>query len=104
MATLNLTSLTCLRRQDLTNNDEPQIVVDGKVKWNGVIKKGQTVNLVPTNVSIGTVAKVVLNELDGKKSKQIGQEAQIDVEHPGAQPLVFKTSGAHYELFYSLAP
>jgi hypothetical protein len=102
MATLQLTSLHCQRKQDVTGADEPRIVVDGKVAWRGVMNKGDTENLVPTNVPFDDVAEVKLQEMNGDKAKQIGATIEISATQPSAQPAVFKTSGAHYELYYSI--
>src|SRR5262245_35751428 len=102
MATLELTSLHCTRRRDLEGFDEPQIVVNKKVVWNGAIKKGETLNLAPTAVDFEEVATVTLNELNGSKAKQIGSSVTVDPVHPAAQPLVFKTSGTYYELYFQL--
>jgi hypothetical protein len=56
MATLELTSLDCVRTQDVTGSDEPRIKVDGDVVWNGVMNTGATRILsVKTNFT-GSVA------------------------------------------------
>jgi len=103
MATLSLTALTCLRQQDVTGLDEWEVWVDGKLVLNGSIDKGETKNLAPKTVPVGTTTKVAVKEANKNNSKQIGNTITLDVAHPAPQPLDFKTSGAHYELFCSLS-
>jgi hypothetical protein len=101
MATLNLTSLRCERKQDVSGLDEPQITVNGDIVWGpGKMEKESTVPLnVP--VSFGEVAQVVLHEMNGNKPKQIGAAQSIRVDRPGS-PVNFSTSGAHYILRYNV--
>jgi hypothetical protein len=40
MATLELVTLECHRKHDLTDSDEPTITVAGITVWNGVMGKG----------------------------------------------------------------
>ena len=102
MPTLKLTAITCLRRQDVFGKDEWEVWVDSKKVDNGTIDKGQTVSLSKTVPLTASTAKVSIKEVDGKNSKQIGGSVEVDVDNPGRQPLDFKTSGTHYELFYTL--
>jgi hypothetical protein len=102
MAKLALTSLHCTRKQDVTGSDEPRILVNGVVAWSGVMKKGETENLVPTTVDFVDVAEVKLQEMNGTNFKQIGATLTIKAGSAAAQPAVFKTSGAHYELYYNV--
>jgi hypothetical protein len=103
MATLELTSLHCIRRQDLNGDDEPRIKVDGAVVWNGVMNKGESRNLRPTAVEFDSSATVKLEEMNGTNPKQIGTVATIRDGSGNPQPVVFKTSGAHYELYYEVS-
>jgi hypothetical protein len=102
MPTLKLNAITCLRQQDVTGKDEWEVWVDGKKVDNGTIDKGQTVSLSKTVPLTASTAKISIKEVNGKNSKQIGGSVDVDVNNPGRQPLDFKTSGAHYELFYTL--
>ncbi|WP_029137617.1 hypothetical protein [Nakamurella lactea] len=101
MATLKLTSLHCQRRNDLEGLDEPQIVVNKKAAWTGAIGKGDTQTL-STSVEFDDVATVVLQELDGSKPQQIGTAYTVSASGGNQVPLVFKTSGTHYELYYQI--
>jgi hypothetical protein len=101
MATLFLTSLHCERKQDMIGKDEARIVVNDEVAWGpGAMEKNETKNLVPTSVPFDDEADVKLQEMNGSKAKQIGATHTITADRPSAQPAVFKTSGAHYELYY----
>jgi hypothetical protein len=103
MATLKLTSLHCQRKQDVVGKDEPVILVDEVAVWKGTIGKGETQTL-SQSVDFDDVATVVLQERDGEKDpKQIGASFTVHADARQNQvPLVFKTSGAHYELYYQV--
>jgi hypothetical protein len=103
MATLELTSLHCVRKQDVSGNDEPRIKIDGAVVWNGVMNKGETRNLRPASRDFDSSASVKLEEMNGTTPKQIGTIATIRETGGNPQPVVFKTSGAHYELYYEVS-
>jgi hypothetical protein len=103
MATLELTELHCVRKQDVTGSDEPRIKVNGAVVWNGAMKKGDTRNLRPTSVGFSGSATVKLEEMNGSNAKLIGTAATIRDTAGNAQPVVFKTSGAHYELYFEVS-
>jgi hypothetical protein len=102
MTTLKFTSLHCQRKQDLVGKDEPWIVVDKVAVWKGSIGKGET-QPISQSVDFDEVTTVVLQERDGDKSKQIGASFDVHADPRQNQvPLVFKTSGAHYELYYEV--
>jgi|Tabmets5t2r1_1033131.scaffolds.fasta_scaffold06108_7 hypothetical protein len=103
MATLNLTSLRCNRKRDITGKDEPRLTVNDEVVWGGggqKIEKGQTIRL-GLEVDFEDVANVRLDEMNssGDDPHQIGSTVAIRVDRPGS-PVEFGTSGAHYELHY----
>jgi hypothetical protein len=101
MATLHLNSLTCLRQQDVTGVDEWEIEVDGKKVANGTVDKGET-DRINQAVPVSSSVKIAVFEANSKNSKQIGKTVELNVAFPAPSPLDFKTSGAHYELAYSL--
>jgi hypothetical protein len=102
MATLELISLYCHRKQDVSGKDEPRLKVDGDVIWNGVMEKGSDRNLRDTSVPFEDSTKVKLEEMNGDKPKQIGAEATIR-ESGNPDSVQFKTSGAWYELFFEVS-
>ena len=102
MATLKLTSLHCDRRQDLFGQDEIVIVVNKQTAWFDSMRKGETKSLLPTAVDFDDVATVTVSERDGDKDKPIGGSLNVNAEGHNQSPLVFKTSGAHYELYYEV--
>lgn len=102
MATLQLTSLDCIRKQDVSGNDEPQIKVDGDVVWNGVMGKHDT-RILTTRVTFTDSVAVALEEMNGTKGKQIGNTAIIRDNGTPSSPVAFKTSGAHYNLYFTVS-
>lgn len=102
MATLNLKSLRCIRKQDVTGKDEPRIKVDGVAVWNGVVAKGGTVD-IGWEGEFQAMATVIAEEMNGTKPKQIG--AAANVFESGNPPfLTFKISGAWYEVDFEVTP
>ena len=100
MATLDLKVLKCIRKQDVTGKDEPLIKVDGAQVWNGVVRKGEDVD-IDVQVDFTDTAKVIVNEMNGAKAKQIGVAAVVR-EAGNPDKLTFKTSGAWYEVEFEV--
>jgi len=104
MATLELISLHCVRKQDVTGYDEPQLFVEGKSVYGpGRVNKGQTITLSPLTVKFNGAAEVRLMEVNPKKDKQIGPEFKVNTDQAGKTLThEFHTSGAHYKLKYKV--
>ena len=100
MATLKLKKLECIRRNDLTGVDEPLIRVNGNTVWSGTISKGGEVGL-QVRCDMGTNAEIELREMNGQHFKTIGT-ATIQAAQSDKEPVVFKTSGTHYKLYYAI--
>src|SRR5438552_2930137 len=101
MATLQLVTLECHRKHDITGLDEPKIIVDGTTVWNGAMSKGAKANLGPTVVHFSGRTEVRLEEESNGDATQIGDE--FTVRESGNPPSVsFKTSGTWYELFFEV--
>jgi hypothetical protein len=102
MATLELTTLRCHRKQDVSGKDEPRVKVDGVVLWNGVMTKNEDASLRPANAEFEGTASVILEEMNGDNPKKIGSTATIR-ESGNPDSVQFKTSGAWYELFFEVS-
>lgn len=102
MARLNLTSLHCDRKQDLIGQDEIAIIVNKQQVWFDSMRKGETKSLLPSGADFTDVATVSISERDGSKDKPIGSSVNVSATGHNQVPLVFKTSGAHYELYYEV--
>ena len=101
MATISFVSVKCVRMQDVTGSDELEIWLDSAIKWNGVMKEGETKVLTPLSQNFDDSIKVELKERNPNSFKLLGTKT-VEAGHPDPQPVDFKTSGAHYELVYSL--
>jgi len=101
MARINFTSLKCVRMQDVSGYDEMELWVDGSKKWDGAMKKGETKVLIPLYEDFDDSVKLELKERNPNSFKLLGTKT-VEAGHPDPQPIEFKTSGAHYELVYSL--
>lgn len=103
MATLELINLHCVRQQDVTGYDEPQLFVDGNSQYGpGRLKKGQSVSLRPRTVKFNGAAKVKLVEVNPGKSKELGTSTITDDQKNKTLTAEFHTSGSHYELSYKV--
>ncbi len=100
MATLELKTLRCIRRKDLTGKDEPRIKVDGDPVWNGVVAKDGSVAIDVTAAFEGEVS-VIAEEMNNTKPKQIGAAVLVR-ESGNPKFLTFKTSGAWYEVDFEV--
>ena len=107
---LNLQTLKCIRRHDLTNKDEFEIWIDGNKWYASVIDKDQSIK-VPDNKAMCAFsgkAKVELYEASGRADhvtqKQIGTSYKITETNPPLSPMDFKTTGTHYTLSFSVTP
>ena len=101
MTTLNLTKLTCNRKQDVTGEDEIEIWLDGHLRWNNTMKKNQSRDLSLRQDFLDSIA-VEIKERNPNSAKSLGMRP-IEAHNPGQSPLDFKTSGADYELRYDVA-
>lgn len=101
MATLELKSLKCIRRNDVTGRwDEPRIKVDGDPVWNGAVRKDGTVD-IGVEVKFEEKVSVIVEEMNNTKPKQIG--AAVNVRESGNPDfLTFKTSGTWYEVDFEV--
>lgn len=99
-ATITFTSLHCIRKQDVIKNDEPYLYVDGVEVWNGVMGKGDTKSLNNLRRSFDGSMTVTLKEKNPNSWKTLGT---VVIETGEKPPAVFKTSGAHYELFFTIS-
>jgi hypothetical protein len=101
MATLKLTTLRCIRKNDVTGKwDEPRIKVDGVAVWNGAVRKDGSVDIGWKGEFEDRVS-VIAEEMNGTKPKQIGAAANV-FETGNPAFLTFKTSGTWYEVDFEV--
>lgn len=101
MATLNLTKLTCNRKQDVTGVDEAEIWIDGHMKWSNTMAKHQSRDLSLHQDFTDTIV-VELKEHNPNSAKSLGTRT-IEAHSPGQGPIDFKTSGADYTCQYNVS-
>lgn len=98
MATLHITKVTCLRKQDVTGVDEAEIWLDGHLKWGNTMAKNQSRDLSLQQDFADAIA-VEVKERNPNSAKSLGTRT-VEATNPGVGPLDFKTSGANYTLAY----
>ncbi|MEZ5417184.1 MAG: hypothetical protein R2708_07565 [Vicinamibacterales bacterium] len=101
MATLNLTELKCIRKQDITGSDEPEIYIGGLKVWDGKMKKDDVERLSESRGFSDSVL-VELKERDGHSAKSLGQWTITDTP-TSTKTLTATSSGYHYQLKYTVA-
>lgn len=101
MATLELKSLKCIRKQDVSGKDEPRIKVDGDPVWNGVVAKDGSVT-IGVSVPFENQVSVIAEEMNNTRPEQIGDAAVVR-ESGNPDFLTFKTSGAWYQVYFEVA-
>lgn len=101
MATLNLTKVTCVRKQDVTGVDEAEIWLDGHLRWNNTMRRNESRDL-SLHQDFGDTIVVELKERNPNSAKSLGMRT-IEAHNPGASPIDFKTSGAEYKCYFNVA-
>ena len=103
MATIHVSQLQCVRKQDATGAfDESAIFLAGREAIVLPMAKGQVRPLDPhLSETFGASIVVELKEKDGNSYKSLGSTTVL-AGIQGPQPVEFKTSGAHYHLWYHL--
>ena len=102
MSTIKITTLKCIRRQDVSGFDEPEIHLGGLFAWDGKIGKGESLH---PNCTRGFSDNIVveLREVNGNNKKQLGQWTVSDNPTPaGNAPLTATSSGFHYEVYFDV--
>ncbi|MEU8234100.1 hypothetical protein AB0C12_31320 [Actinoplanes sp. NPDC048967] len=101
---LQLTSLTCKRKQDTIGRDEPQLFVNGvSVYGPGDIGKGETVDLRPRTTVFTSVAHIALVEVDPGSDDQLGVVTAIGGQAGhGPQRGEFHLPNADYEITFQV--
>jgi hypothetical protein len=103
MATLHLTTIQCHRKHDVAGDDEPELKVKGGRVWNGVMNTNQR-DVLPVGVTrpFEGSTTVTLHEVTNGKSTQIGGAFPVK-ETGNPASMQFKTSGTHYEVFFTVS-
>ena len=102
MATIKITTLKCIRKQDLRGDDEPEIYLGSLFAWDGKISKGESLH---PNCTRGFTDNILveLKEVNGNNKKELGTWTVSDTPTPvGNAPLTATSSGFHYEVHYDV--
>ena len=70
MATIILNSLHCIRKQDVSGDDEPVLYIAGQEVWSGKMSKGER-STVNRSRKFDNSVVVELKEKNGNSSKKI---------------------------------
>ena len=100
MATITITKVHCIRKQDVVGDDEPVIDLGGQRAWEGKIGKGDWEYPDETR-TFGPSILVELKEKNGKSEKRLGSWTVNDVAVANKK-VTASSSGFHYELFYDV--
>lgn len=102
MATLNVTEVKCIRKQDISGSDEPEIYIAGLKVWDGKMAKGDVEPLDETRPFSDSVL-LELKERNGNSAKSLGKWTINDTPTTSTKTLTATSSGYHYEVKYSVA-
>jgi hypothetical protein len=104
MASLKITSVKCIRKQDVVNKDEPVLYIGGLQVWEGKMGKGDTRTLNLTRSFSDNVLVELKEQDNNKKEKSLGRWTVSDTPTPaGNPPLTATSSGYHYEVHFDVA-
>lgn len=100
MAKITVTKLRCERKQDISGDDEPILVIDDQEVWAGKMGKGDT-QYPNVSHSFDQSAVVELKERDSKKDKSLGSW-MIRGQAQSETMVIATSSGYHYQLWYEV--
>ena len=95
---ITFTSMHCERPQDVVGADEIYLYLDGVQSWSGSMKKGDS-ETVGISKSFDGTMKVEVKEKNPSSWKSLGT---VTIVNGYNSPAEFKTSGAHYELYFNI--
>jgi hypothetical protein len=104
MASITITTVKCIRKQDLRGKDESTLCIAGLEVWDAKMAKGDRLHPnVSRNFSDNVL--VELKERDNnRKEKSLGRWTVNDTPTPtGNPPLTATSSGYHYEVYFDVA-
>src|SRR5262245_8771155 len=103
MTTMHVTQLECVRKQDVVGDDEIVIILDGQEMGVWPMSRGQVRPFNPhlSKPFNGSIT-VELKERNGLNKYTPLGSTQVSAANPGPQPIEYKTSGAHYHVWYHL--
>jgi hypothetical protein len=105
MATITVNKVQCLRKQDVSGEDETYLYLDGDERWNGKFDKHESLNPNKSETFSNAIV-VALKERNGSGGsptfKLLGQWTvkPVAVED---DVLTASSSGYHYEVTYTVA-
>jgi hypothetical protein len=104
MASIKITTVKCIRKQDVINSDEPRLYIGGIQVWDAKMEKGESLH---PNVSRGfsdTVLVELKEQNNNRSEKSLGKWTVSDTPTPvGNPPLTATSSGYHYEVYFDVA-
>lgn len=100
MATITVTKIHCIRKQDVSGDDEPVIRLGGQDAWEGKLGKG---DWDYPNESRGFSPSILveLREKNGSSWKPLGAWTVSD-DAVTNKKVTASSSGYHYEVFWNV--
>src|SRR5262245_13634755 len=104
MASIKITTVKCIRKQDILGQDEPRLYIAGLQVWDAKMAKGDVLHPNVSRTFRDEVA-VELREQDNNKSeKSLGKWTVNNTPTAvGNPPLTVASSGYHYEVYFDVA-
>jgi hypothetical protein len=103
MSSIKITTLKCIRMQDLTNSDEPVLYIGGVQVWEGKIGKGDSLHPNVSRSFSDSVLVELREQNNNKSKKSLGKWTVTDNRTPvGNAPLTATSSGYHYEVYFDV--
>jgi hypothetical protein len=103
MSEIHVTKLECVRKQDVVGTDEAVIFLDHQDMGVWPMSKDQLREFNPElKKPFNGSVLVELKERNGLNKYTPLGSIVVTAGNPGPQPVEFKTSGAHYHLWYHL--
>ena len=104
MASIKITTVKCIRKQDVSGKDEPRLYIAGQQVWDAKMGKGDDLHPNVSRDFSNSVLVELKEQNNNKSEKSLGRWTVADTPTPaGNPPLTATSSGYHYEVYFDVA-
>jgi len=104
MASIKITTVKCIRKQDISGKDEPRLYIGGLQVWEAKMGKGDSLHPNLSRSFSDNVLVELKEQNNNKNEKSLGRWTVSDTPTAtGNPPLTASSSGYHYEVYFDVA-
>jgi hypothetical protein len=103
MSTIKITTVTCIRKQDVLRADEPRLYIAGQQVWDAKMGKGDSLHPNASRSFSNSVLVELREQNNNKSEKSLGKWTIDDTPTASNNPpLTATASGYDYRVFYDV--